>query len=72
MILSEQLCASINSVRLTKYHGMQSEAPVQRYGMLSVVPSFGDVESKLPSILGDLKEHMDLQGCFTEDVSQIF
>jgi hypothetical protein len=57
------LCAHIFFV-------LQSEAPVQRYGMLTVVPSFGEVESKLPIILSDLKEHMQLQGCFTEEVSR--
>eukprot|EP00285_Hemiselmis_virescens_P001461 CAMPEP_0173409982 /NCGR_PEP_ID=MMETSP1356-20130122/73505_1 /TAXON_ID=77927 ORGANISM="Hemiselmis virescens, Strain PCC157" /NCGR_SAMPLE_ID=MMETSP1356 /ASSEMBLY_ACC=CAM_ASM_000847 /LENGTH=215 /DNA_ID=CAMNT_0014371547 /DNA_START=42 /DNA_END=685 /DNA_ORIENTATION=+ len=45
----------------------QSEAPVKRYGMLSVVDSIDETEEQLGNILGDYKKHMELEGCLTEE-----
>ena len=45
----------------------QSEAPVKRYGMLSVVDDLSTFESKAGTVLGAYKNHMDLEGCLTED-----
>jgi len=45
----------------------QSEAPVKRYGMLSVVDSMATAETSLPAILSEYKKHMDLEGCLTEE-----
>lgn len=45
----------------------QAEAPVKRYGMLTIVDSLNFAEDNVNTILGAYKSHMDLEGCLTEE-----